>query len=203
MPFTLFKKPPSAATPAESPIRRREDFLSPAEAEFFLLLQEIAAPLVVCPRVPLGALFYIVQPKRHPAMAEYVRNGRIDFLLCRPKKQMLPYLAVELLEPGREGRDELLEQVCAAGGLPLLWVEGRQPFDVEELKTLISGKLRGTPRPEPAAPEGVLRPASPPGCPVCGKPMLLRTAGHGAQAEMLRYTCPDAPKCPGELPYTP
>lgn len=101
----------------------------------------------------------------------------------------------------------LVTDAMTPDGLPdLLW-----PFDRLRVQARVSTSagpplpVRGEHRPPAPAPAPapnrpvpipeVPTPQSPPTCPSCGVPMILRTARKGAHAGSQFYGCPNYPKC--------
>ncbi|MDX1520214.1 MAG: DUF2726 domain-containing protein [Anaerolineae bacterium] len=151
-----------------------------------------------------------------------INRKHIDFLLCEPKT-MRPLLGLELDDAShnaadRQARDELVEQVFAAAGLPLLRQPVRHTYNTTELAGLLQPYLDlQTGPPLPANPSAALAALSDtlardlgqpvpvpttaegqPLCPKCNAPMVLRTVRkpgpyHGNQF----WGCPDYPRCRG------
>jgi hypothetical protein len=189
----------------EPPYRLRDDFLSPAEHSFYLVLHHmVAGHLAICPKVSLGDIFFVVRPHENRGAWNKIDRKHVDFLLCEPKT-MKPVCGVELddnshTRPDRVERDLFVEDVFYAADLPLIRVPLRHSYDTTELGALFSEALKGR-RSTDAAPQPAKSAGSPPVsadppfCPKCGEKMMLRTARKGVQAGKQFYGCPNYPHC--------
>jgi hypothetical protein len=202
-------KLPGTADAAPLPYRVRDDFLSPAERSFYGVLCAAAAGerMVVCPKVGLGDVFFVVQPRENRTAFNRISQKHVDFLLCEPGT-MRPRLGVELddsshARPDRQARDAFVEDVFRAANLPLLRVPTQQGYSLSELTARIDSLLNGLPavgdgaRSEDSAPPVlVVTPEkTPPLCPKCGVVMVLRTAKQGDRAGKPFYGCSNYPRC--------
>ena len=204
------KDQPATGAPAY-PFHLRDDFLSPAELSFFQVLRSVTGEQVVaCAKVSLGDLFFAQtgDPRKNRAVANRIDRKHVDFLLCECST-MRPMLGIELDDrsherPERKARDELVDGVFAAAGLPLLRVPVRQGYAPAELVALIQPFFGA---PAPAAPTVSASVAAPPAaaakeplCPKCGAAMALRTAKSGTNAGGQFWGCSSYPKCRTTLP---
>lgn len=211
------KDTPATGAPAY-PFHLRDDFLSPAELSFFQVLRTVTGEQVVaCAKVSLGDLFFAQtgDPRKNRAVANRIDRKHVDFLLCE-SATMRPMLGIELDDrsherPDRKARDELVEGVFKAAGLPLLRVPVRQGYSPNELVALIQ-PFFGAPAPEtptgpaPAPSTTAEQPVSSAAglqCPKCGAPMALRTAKSGPNAGGKFWGCTSYPKCRTTLPVVP
>ncbi len=126
--------------PHALPYRVRDDFLSPAELNFYRVLKTAASEwATICLKVSLDDLFY-AKSGDHRANVNYrnrIARKHVDFLLCDPQS-MFPLLAIELDDSShrrdsRQTRDRFVEGVFAATGLPLLRVPVQAAYNVREL----------------------------------------------------------------------
>jgi len=89
----------SASAAAEDyPYHLRDDFLSPAERSFFLVLrQALGDKVLICPKVSLGDLFFAQTGDRNLNQSYRNRISRkhVDFLLCDPRTAK-PLMGLEL-----------------------------------------------------------------------------------------------------------
>lgn len=123
----LSTKDEPSATLAELPFKLRDDFLSNAEISFYQVLRTVVGERAVgCPKVNLGDLFFVAtgDHRKNRALANRVDRKHVDFLLCEPKI-MRPLLGIELDDRShdradRQARDQLIEAVFKAAGLPLV-----------------------------------------------------------------------------------
>ena len=208
------KDAPATGAPAY-PFHLRDDFLSPAELSFFQVLRSVTGQQVVaCAKVSLGDLFFAQtgDPRKNRAVANRIDRKHVDFLLCE-SATMRPMLGIELDDrsherPERKARDELVDGVFAAAGLPLLRVPVRQGYAPAELVALIQpffgAPSKTTPRPiVPVVTEANAQPATAgtePLCPKCGAAMALRTSKSGANAGGQFWGCTNYPRCRTTLP---
>lgn len=109
------------------PYRLRDDFLSPAELNFYRVLQQsVNGQFLICPKVSLGDLFYTQtgEWKNNQAYHNKINRKHVDFLLCDPKT-IRPVLGIELDDAShqrtdRRERDKLVDAVFEVAKLPLL-----------------------------------------------------------------------------------
>lgn len=186
------------------PYQVRDDFLSPAEYSFYrVLVATVGNRAVVCPKVNLNDVFFVARPNENQAYRNKIDRKHVDFLLCHPAT-MKPLGGVELDDAShqrkdRRERDEFVDKVFAAAGLPLVHVVARASYNVEALAAELAGCLGGTSVVPPllptAAPTTVVQNSSIPVCPKCGVPMLQRTASKGANKGQRFWGCQNYPKC--------
>lgn len=196
---------------ANLPYALRDDFLSPAELNFYRVLRMVTADwAIVFTKVGLGDLFY-------PQTGDYGQNisyrnkidrKHVDFLLCEPDT-VRPILGIELDDRShqredRKERDIFVDQVFEAAGLPIARVPVRQSYSVEPLKKMLLQK---------AALEPVLVPEVEPNksgsenatsimlCPNCGNELVLRTARSGPNKGNKFWGCSSYPKCKTIVAY--
>jgi very-short-patch-repair endonuclease len=199
---------------AELPYRVRDDFLSPAEASFLHVLQNmIGDKMLIYPQVSLAALFYVSQRQNWQAFQNKIDRKRVDFLLCDPKT-FKPIFAIELddsshARPDRVERDDFVNEVFRAAGLPLVRVKAQTTYNTTELMLQIQNALyparqpAAAPAPKTAAtPTPAKTDGQPPNCPKCGVPMVIRTAQKGDRVGRQFYGCPNYPQCRVTLPVS-
>lgn len=213
---------PADPEPDEFPYRLRDDFLSPSEKSFYLVLKKLLGEhLTICSKVSLGDLFFVVRPNENRSAHNRINRKHVDFLICDPRK-MVPLFAVELDDRSHERadrveRDEFVDGVFEAAGLPLLHIAVRASYSTTELAQLVRKALaqRGwkassdeeIPAQAPISTviesrtqgsTSVDQPA--PFCPKCGSPMVLRMARSGDQNGRQFYGCSSYPKCRTIIP---
>jgi len=198
----------SHATAEPLPYRLRDDFLSPAERSFYAALVSACDDRVtICPKVNLADIFFVSRPNENQGARGRISQKHLDFLLCE-SVSMRPVLGIELDDsshsrPDRHARDELVDAVFEAAGLPLAHVPVRSSYSVPELSLFVGGYMgpRGEPSTVSVAPV-VPVPASAgvPLCPKCGIPMLLRTSSRGDAKGSQFYGCANYPKCRQTMP---
>ncbi len=194
----------------EYPYSVRDDFLTPAEQNFFLVLKSAVSDwALVCPKVALGDLFYAKcdDPSKFRTYRNRIDRKHIDFLLCNPQTAQ-PLLGIELDDKShqqreRQERDEFVKQVFSAAHLPLVRIPVQHSYSV----TALSDILRQQISPKEAAGSGAspVTPAtsSVPLCPKCGSVMVVRTAKTGANRGEQFWGCSNFPHCRGILKYEP
>lgn len=192
----------------EYPYSVRDDFLSPAEQSFFLVLRSAVSDwALVCPKVALGDLF--IAKSDNPSTFRTYRNRidrkHVDFLLCNPQTAR-PLLGIELDDKShqqreRQERDEFVKNVFSAAQLPLVRIPVQHSYSMAALSELLHQRLgfKDAPHPDisPAMPVAL----SVPLCPKCGSTMVLRTAKSGANRGGEFWGCSTFPRCRGILKY--
>ncbi len=186
---------------SRAPYGRRTDFLSPAETDFyFTLSQELEGEAVLCPKPAIRELLYVTDKAgRHSGTYfNWISQKHVDFVLCDPDT-MQPLCAVELddashQQRGRRRRDQFMDKAFAAAGLPLFHVPCQRSYSQRDLLPILRCVSQSLG--EPLADDE----EEPPRCPLCGSPMVLRTARQGPNAGKPFYGCPRFPLCRGTLP---
>jgi hypothetical protein len=201
------------------PYRIRDDFLSHAEQSFYLVLKSMMGDhLTICTKVSLADLFFVIRPNENKSAFNRINRKHVDFLLCDPKK-MTPIFAVELDDSSHERddrveRDEFVDNVFKAAGLPLIHISVRSSYNTGELGVLFRQAIQksdskpetdGSPNEAPPQETQLTQPlatnqSTPPVCPKCGIPMVLRTAERGSNAGKKFYGCANYPKCQEVIP---
>ena len=133
-------EPVIQTAPELLPYRLRDDFLSPAELNFYRILrQTIGDTAVICLKVSLGDLFYPKSGSRsdNRIYRNKINRKHIDFLLCDPQS-MHPIIGIELDDAShqrtaRQERDYFVGQVFDAAGIPLLRQPVRSTYNTREL----------------------------------------------------------------------
>lgn len=181
------------------PYRLKESFLSTPELALLRVLQNMAGRhYVICPKVALNDLFYIVRPNENVHFFNKFFRKHVDFLLCEPNT-LKPAIGIELVKPvtkteTREA-DQFMQDLFLSAGLPLVHIRSSEHYsesDLEELLQLAITKVEDT-----APLRATTKRDSVPMCPVCGKMMVLRIHRHGSNAGKEYYGCMDSPKCNG------
>jgi hypothetical protein len=181
------------------PYRLRETFLSTTELAMLRVLQNMAGNhYIICPKVSLNDIFYIVRPNENVHFFNKFFRKHVDFLLCDPNT-LRPVLGIELVKPvakteTREA-DQFMEDLFLSAGLPLVHIPSSERYsenDLAELFQLAIMKVRET-----APLRATAKTDSVPMCPVCGKMMVLRIHRNGTNAGKKYYGCMDSPRCPG------
>ncbi len=194
----------------EYPYLVRDDFLTPAEQNFFLVLKSAVSDwALACPKVALGDLFYAKSddPSKFRSYRNRIDRKHVDFLLCDPQTAR-PLLGIELDDKShqqrdRQDRDEFVKGVFSAARLPLVRIPVQQSYSVAALTELLRARIGA--RDSTAiieSPVGTVV-ASTPVCPKCGSAMILRTAKTGANRGHQFWGCSKFPDCRGIVQYEP
>ncbi len=195
-----------SADELEYPYCLRDDFLSPAEHSFFMVLRSaVSDKVLVQTKVNLGDLFYArsSDPSKYRIYTNKIDRKHVDFLLCDPKT-VRPLVAIELDDKShqrddRQARDAFVENVFRAAALPLVRVPARKTYSVTELTGLLQPYLTNLAASMPASTAS--QRLTGPTCPKCGGAMVLRTAKSGENAGQKFWGCSNFPKCRGVMPY--
>ena len=181
------------------PYRLRETFLSTPELALLRVLQKMArGHYVICPKVALNDLFYIVRPNENVHFFNKFFRKHVDFLLCDPDT-LKPAIGIDLVKPVSRNEtreaDQFMENLFLSAGLPLVHVPSSDRYLEDDLAELIKFAVMRVKE------TGALRTAaktdSVPMCPVCGRMMVLRIHRNGSNAGRKYYGCMDSPKCSG------
>ena len=181
------------------PYRLRESFMSTPELALLRALQEmIGRHYVICPKVGLNDIFYIVRPNENVHFFNKIFRKHVDFLLCDPNT-LKPAIGVELVKPVSRNEtrdaDQFMNDLFLSAGLPLVHVLSSDRYaqsDLTELFQLAIMKVQDTKPLRVAA-----KTDSVPMCPICGKMMVLRVNRVGLNAGRKYYGCMDSPRCAG------
>ncbi|MBL0348400.1 DUF2726 domain-containing protein [Candidatus Villigracilis affinis] len=184
------------------PYRLREPFLATTELALFRALQQmVGARYLICPKVALNDIFYIVRPNENVHFFNKFFRKHVDFLLCDPQT-LTPAFGIEIVRPISKNEtresDKFIEELFIDAGLPLVHVPSSQTYDPSDIVSLFQlavTKIGGTVslRIDSAS-------DSVPLCPVCGKMMVLRINRDGARSGKKYYGCMDSPRCAGLVP---
>ena len=156
---TLFGLFTSAETkpgplPSKLPYARKYDFLSPAEAAFFVALRSaIGETYLIFSKVRLADVCYIPRGPGSTAALNRVSSKHLDFLLC-DMSTLRPVLAVELDDSShqradRAQRDVFVDEVLNAVELPFVRFKARAGYGTDEVRSTIQAAIatRGGQRP--------------------------------------------------------
>ena len=181
------------------PYRLRETFLSTPELALFRVVQSIAGRhYVVCPKVALNDIFYVVRPNENVHYYNKFFRKHVDFLLCEPVT-LRPAIGIELVKPlGRsETRevDQFMQELFLNVRLPLVHIPSSDRYSPGEVEQLLEQAIKRVKETGPL--RAVVKVDSVPMCPVCGRMMVLRVHRNGPKAGKEYYGCVDSPKCNG------
>jgi len=194
--------PKPQADSARLPYRLREPFLASTElALYHALVDLVGSRYMVCPKVSLNDVFYILRPNENVHFFNKIFRKHVDFLLCEPS-MFVPSFGVEIVRPnakdGARESDKFMDELFTDAGIPLVHIPSSssyEPADVIGLFQVAVAKIGGS---------ATLRFDHPsdsvPNCPVCGKMMVLRIHRTGAESGKKYYGCMDSPRCAGVVP---
>ena len=181
------------------PYRLREQFMSTPELALLRVLQNMVRHhYVICPKVGLNDIFYIVRPNENVHFFNKIFRKHVDFLLCEPGT-LKPAFGIELVKPVTKNEtretDQFMEDLFLSAGLPLVHIPSSQHYSEDDLTELFQLSIMKVKETKPLrAPMGT---DSVPMCPVCGRMMVLRIHRGGPNAGKKYYGCMDSPKCSG------
>ncbi len=183
------------------PYRLREPFMTTTELALFrVLTQMVAGRYLICPKVALNDVFYIVRPNENVHFFNKIFRKHVDFLLCDPQT-FAPAFGVEIVKPisrnDTRETDKFMQELFTEAGLPLIHIPSSETYDSSDIVSLFQlavTKIGGT-----AAMRVNRTSDSVPQCPVCGKMMVLRMHRAGANSGKKYYGCMDSPRCAGVI----
>ncbi|MCK7485399.1 MAG: DUF2726 domain-containing protein [Bacillus subtilis] len=152
-----------------------DEFISPAELNFFFNLKAVVGDLVhIFSKVKLSDLFYAKTGDvgKNRSYTNKIDRKHVDFLLCDPKT-LKPILGIELDDKShqrvdRQERDDFVNNVFQAAKLPVIHISVQRSYSQSELKSKLAAYLSGSQiineQSEPIK-------ESSPRCPKCGSKM--------------------------------
>lgn len=195
------------------PYRISDRFLSPSEHSFFLVTQKVlGSEFFVAPKVPLSEIFFITDHQDYNTYWNRINRKRVDFLVC-DAVSMKPRFAIELDDSShnrqsRIERDDFVNNVFKAAGMPLVRVSAKNTYSTSELTTIFADALKLsthqtidlTKNQSSEQPAEANAEEANPICPKCGAPMVLRIAKTGTRAGTKFYGCTNYPNCRTVIP---
>jgi hypothetical protein len=181
------------------PYRLREQFMSTPELALLRVLQHmVRGHYLICPKVALNDVFYIVRPNENVHFFNKIFRKHVDFLLCEPGS-LKPAIGVELVKPVARNEtrdaDKFMEELFLSAGLPLVHIPSSESYSEDDLTELF--KLAIIKAKNSVTHLSGTGSDSVPMCPVCGRMMVLRIHRTGPGAGKKYYGCMDSPKCRG------
>lgn len=181
------------------PYRLREPFLTATEQALFRTLTEmIGTRYVVCPKVALNDIIYILRPNENVHFFSKIFRKHVDFLLCDPGS-FAPSFGVEIVKPIARNNireaDQFMEDLFTDAGIPLVHIPSSEKYEAADIIVLFQqavAKVGGTDALRADRTKDAV-----PNCPVCGKMMVLRIHRSGPNAGSKYYGCMDSPRCSG------
>jgi hypothetical protein len=186
------------------PYQKSDALFSPAERSFLgVLHQAVGNNAAIFGKVRVAD---VVEPKaglgrsvRQKAFNK-ISAKHFDFLLC-DKEDLSVACAIELDDAShnsrrRQERDEFLNGVCEAAGVPLIQVPAMSGYVINAVKRLIAPHLKTNETPNqyrsPAHQESAINEKV---CPKCSAAMVKRVAKKGTHAGEEFWACSSFPKC--------
>ena len=190
--------------PTGYPYQKTGALFSPAERSFLgVLHQAVGDNAAIFGKVRVAD---VVEPKtglnrsdRQSAFNK-ISGKHFDFLLC-DKEDLSVICAIELDDrshqsKSRHQRDEFLQGVCEAAGVPLVQVPAMSGYVIDVVKRLIAPHFTtiGTTHqePSPARQESEINEKV---CPKCSASMVKRVAKKGTHAGEEFWACSSFPRC--------
>ena len=147
--FRLFQREGSAPEASRLPtVTVNTRFVTSAEADFFRVLRATVGDRGhILAQVSLKQLLYF-PGKRDPARQRWqnkVAQKSVDFVIC-DVATLKPKLVIELDEPpharpARQTRDDEVETILEAAGLPVIRVLTSRTYDMRELEAAVGPHL--------------------------------------------------------------
>jgi hypothetical protein len=198
----LFEKD-EKSTEVEYPYHLVDEFISPAELNFFFNLKAVAGDSAhIFSKVKLSDLFYAKTGDygKNRSYTNRIDRKHVDFLVC-DSKTLKPILGIELDDKShqradRQERDDFVNHVFAAAKLPLIHVPVQHQYSQSELRNKFAAYVSGK---QVQVEEPMQAPESSPRCPKCGSEMVLRTAKRGDNQGGKFWGCSKYPGCWGIL----
>ena len=181
------------------PYRLREQFMSTPELALLRVLQKmVGRHYIICPKVALNDVFYIVRPNENVHFFNKIFRKHVDFLLCEPDT-LKPAFGIELVKPVSRNEtreaDLFMEDLFLSAGLPLVHIQSSERYSENDLTELFQLAVMKVKESKPL--RATAKTDSVPMCPVCGKMMVLRIHRNGGNSGKKYYGCMDNPHCPG------
>jgi len=120
-------------------------FITDAERNFFHVLRQVVGPRAhILAQVSLRQLLFFPNAPGRQSWQNRA-NRAIDFVLCDPGT-LRPLVAIELddkthTRPDRQTRDDNVETLLTAAGLPLLHILASRTYSVNELQSTLAPYL--------------------------------------------------------------
>jgi len=181
------------------PYRLRGQFLTTTELALFRVLKTIVEDrYLICPKVSLNEIFYIVRPNENVHFFNKFFRKHVDFLLCDPQT-LAPAFGVEILRLNSKDEtreyDKFMSELFLDAGLPLAHVQSSETYDPADIIFLFQLAVTKVDESTSSRTEHVSD--SVPMCPLCGKMMVLRIKRTNWNNGRKYYGCMDSPRCAG------
>ena len=176
---------------------RKAEFLSPAEKDFLRALDSaVGSKYRVFTKVRLADIISPLHGDRWQSRFNRISAKHVDFLLCGVMNGE-PCCAIELDDRthtagSRVERDGLLTHALQSAGVPIARFPVSRNYVGAEIMASVEAAV--TKDPQIAV---VPKTSQTPGCPKCGKQMVLRKAQAGPNAGHSFWGCSAYPACKG------
>ena len=124
------------------PYSKKKYFFSAAERSFYEILKRLApADHTVFAKVRLADVVYVnKETSERQSHFNRISGKHVDFLICN--KDLAPVLAIELDDAShgqedRQSRDYFVDQALAAAALPVLRVQARRGYVIDEVREML------------------------------------------------------------------
>lgn len=189
------------------PYRVTKRIMSPAEQSFYHVIQKVLGDAyMICPQVSLSAVFWISDHTAYTSAFNRIARKRVDFIVCDALTTKTLF-GIELDDSShkredRAERDEFIDNVFNAAGLPLVHFAAKEAYNTADLKRVFDRVL--TVREvdaSPFLPEVGVRPVQEPAiprheiCPNCGSPFRIRESISGPNQGRKFNVCSRYPEC--------
>ena len=209
----LLKKNKSSL-PESYPYKPVKSLLTPAERSFLGVLDSVAgSDCRIFSKVRLADIIAVkngLSKSARQSALNRINRKHLDFVICK-LADLSTLCAVELDDrshnsPGRKERDQFLDKVLDAAGIPILHFKAKAGYTPGELSAALANvtgfkTTAGNPAEtesevfpksnEPAHSE----PGNSPVCPRCGAPLVSREAKKGKHSGEKFLGCSNFPKC--------
>lgn len=199
----LFEKDETSSSKIEYPYYLCEEFITPAELNFFFNIKPIVGESAqIFSKVKLSDLFYAKTGDygKNRSYMNRIDRKHVDFLLCDPKT-LKPFLGIELDDKShqrtdRQERDNFVNHVFEAANLPLVHFPVQRNYSQSELMSKLSTYISSAKTSNKESNETQISSLR---CPKCGGEMVLRTAKHGDNQGEKIWGCSRYHQCRGIL----
>jgi len=200
---THIPMPPSFAGKGKTrlPYVLRENFLTPAELNFYRILMTIVSDdVIVFTKVGLGDIFNVRSKDRSEfqTFRNKIDRKHVDFLLC-DAHSVMPIVGIELDDSShrrkdRQERDRFVDAIFEVSNLPLVHIPVRESYVTKKLQRILSPYLDvSLSSYTPSEAQNI------PLCPKCGSLMVHRKARRGKHVGNEFWGCSNYPHCRGVL----
>lgn len=194
---------------------------TPAERSFLGVLdQAVGADFRVFGKVRVADIVAVTKGTPKPLWQRafnQISAKHFDFVLCSPN-DLKPVCVIELndqshAKENRQGRDNFLERVCTAAGIPLIFFPAKSTYTLAEICASIANAMGAKIEPSDVTAPTVLGEVNVsaikqdfaivqeidlgPDCPRCSSQMVRRMAKSGENAGKEFWGCTKFPACRG------